>query len=151
MTHYKTLLDPGIFIIAADFPVEKTVKISRVAREKMPERKGEESQNGAMLYFQAGGKELARKYKLPKSVMYGLSLVFGVEIEEWVGKDVTLFAAKCKSFGDIEECVRIRFPADIEARIFKWVKKRKAPAGAYMIREESGAAPSDEPGQEAMA
>ena len=74
MTHYRTLLDPGIFIQASDFPVDKTVKISRVVREKMPERKGEEVSHSPMMYFSAGGKELSRRYKLPKGVMYGLSL-----------------------------------------------------------------------------
>lgn len=141
MAHWKTLLDPGIFIGPQDFPTDKTVKISRVVREKMPARKkddGEveaEDQAGVMMYFIAGNppKELARKYKVAKSVMYGLSLTFGTDTDAWIGKDVTLFAAKCLSFGDVEECVRIRFSEQVDAKIRKWLKKRKASPSAYMI------------------
>ncbi len=137
MPHYKTLLDPGLFIGAQDFPVDKTVKISRIVREKMPEREGDkpdDAKTAVMLYFSAAGKELARKYKLPKSVMYGMSLTFGTNTDDWIGKDVALFAAKCMSFGEVEECVRVRFSAEVDGKIRKWLKKRKAPAAAYMIQ-----------------
>ncbi len=138
MPHYKTLLDPGIFIGAQDFPTDKTVKISRIIREKMPTREGEKDEEvkaGVMLYFSAGTppKELARKYKLPKSVMYGLSLMFGTDTDGWLGKEVTLFATKCVSFGEVEECVRLRFTAEIDKKIVKWLKKRKSNPAAYMI------------------
>ena len=73
--------------------------------------------------------------KVPKSVLYGLSLAYGSETDAWIGKPVVLFAAKCLSFGDVEECVRIRFAPEIDAKIRKWLKKRKASAGAYMIAE----------------
>ncbi len=133
MPHYKLLLDPSIFLGAQDFQTDKTVKISRIAREKMPERDGDKEQAGVMLYFTHGGKELERKYKLAKSVMYGLSLIYGVNTDDWLGKDITLFAARCISFGEVVECVRVRFPPDIDAKIGKWMKKRKASPSAYMI------------------
>ncbi len=129
MPHYKTLLDPGLFIGAQDFPTDKTVAISRIVREKMPERDGDkEAQSGVMLYFAAGTppKELARKYKVPKSVLFGLSLTYGVNTDGWIGKEITLVAARCMSFGTAEECVRIRFDAGVEAKIRAWLKKRKA-------------------------
>lgn len=139
MPHWRSLLDPGIFLGAQDFPTDKTVKISRVVREKMPARDGEPEEAGVMMYFAHGNppKELPRKYKLAKSVMYGLSLTFGTDTDGWVGKDVTLFAAKCLSFGSEEECVRIRFAPDVDAKIRKWLKKRKASPSAYMIEAKA--------------
>lgn len=134
MPHYKQLLDPGIFVGPQDFATDKTVQISRVVREAMPKReKDDKDESAPMIYFAAKGKELDRKYKAPKSVLYGLSVTFGTDTDGWIGKDVTLFAAKCMSFGETEECVRIRFAAEVDAKIRKWLKKRKANPGAYMI------------------
>ena len=50
---------------------------------------------------------------------------------------MTLFATKCLSFGDVEECVRIRFPEEIDARIYKWLKKRKANRSTYILKESA--------------
>ena len=134
MAHYKQLLDPGIFIGPQDFEVERTVTISRVVREDMPKRDGEDKSASPMMYFSHGEKEMARKYKVPKSVLYGLSLLFGTDVDLWKGKPVTLFAAKCMSFGEVEECVRIKFPDDIDSKIRKWMKKRKANVSAYILK-----------------
>jgi len=137
MPHYKMLLDPGVFVGPQDFDKDKTVQISRIVREAMPARDGDkEAQSGCMLYFKVGDKELARKYKVPKSVLYGLSLTYGTDTDAWVGQPVTLFAAKCMSFGEVEECVRIRFEAAIDTKIRKWLKKRKASPSAYMITDD---------------
>lgn len=133
--HYKALLDPGIFVGPQDFQTDKTISISRVVREEMPARDGEAKTSCPMMYFAHNGIELPRKYKVPKSVLYGLSLHLGTDIEQWIGKSVTLYAAKCLSFGEVEECVRIRLPEEIESKIFKWLKKRKANRSAYLLKE----------------
>jgi hypothetical protein len=135
MTHYKTLLDPTEFLGPADFPTPKTVTISRAVREKMPERKGEATTEAPMLYFSHNGQEIKRKYKVPKSVLYALSLLLGPDIDEWKGKQITLMAAKCLSFGEVEECVRPVLSVDVEAKVFKWLKKRKSSSQAFMIKE----------------
>lgn len=137
MAHYKTLLDPGLFIGPQDFPNDKTLTISRCIREAIPKREGEESTASPMMYFTHAGAELPRKYKLPKSVLYGLSLMFGTDLEDWSGKQVTLFATECMSFGEVEECIRVRFPNEIDIKIKKWLKKRKANPAAYMIRKQT--------------
>jgi hypothetical protein len=137
MPHYKQLLDPGIFIGPQDCQTDKTVTVSRIVREKMPERDGdkEEAKTGAMMYFSHNGQELPRKYKIPKSVLYGLSVAFGTDTDAWIGKQITIFAAKCMSFGEVEECVRVRFSPEVDAKIRKWLKKRKASPSAYMIAD----------------
>lgn len=136
MTHYKNLLDPTDFLGAADFPAPKTVTISRAVREKLPERKGEAATEAPMLYFIHNGQEIRRKYKVPKSVLYALSLVLGPDVDEWKGKQITLQAAKCLSFGEIEECVRPVLTPEIEAKVFKWLKKRKSSSQAFMIKDQ---------------
>lgn len=134
--HYKLLLDPGKFLGPADFPGDgREVTIARISREKMPARDGEPEQSAPMLYIKAkDGSEYARPLKVPKSVMYGLSLHLGTDADAWVGQKVTLFAAYCMSFGEKEECIRIRFPEDVDNRIKKWLKKRKASPLAYIIK-----------------
>jgi hypothetical protein len=119
MTHWKQLLDPSVFLGPQDFQADKTVAISRVVREELPERKGDAKTSAPMMYFAHGGKELPRKYKVPKSVMYGLSLYLGTDSDAWAGK----------------ECVRIRFPAEIDKKIRMWLKKRKASPSAYIMQE----------------
>ena len=133
MAHYRTLLDPGIFVGPQDFATEKTVAISRVVREAMPKRDGEATDSAPMIYFSHAGKELPRKYKAPKSVLHGLALMYGTETDAWLGKEITLFAAKCMSFGEVEECIRIRFPPAIDSKIRKWLKKRKSNPNSYII------------------
>lgn len=136
MPHYRTLLDPGIFLNPSDFPSERSVKIARVIREKLPEREGEKATAAPMIYILGkDGAEYARKFKVPKSVLYGLSEMLGSNTDEWIGKEIVIFATKCMSFGDVEECLRVRFDASIEVKIARWMKKRKANPKAYMIRE----------------
>lgn len=140
MTHYKSLLDPAKFLGPADFPVEKEKTISRVVREKLPERDGDKgpAQFAPMLYFLDNtGKEYPRPMKLPKLLMHGLSLMHGPEIESWVGKKVTVFAARCLAFGDVEDCLRFRFPAAIDDGIRKFMRKRKVNPQAYIMRDQS--------------
>lgn len=134
MTHYKALLDPSEFIGPQDFPTPKALTISRVVREAL-KRAEEGGKSGApMMYFTHGGKELPRKYKVPSGVMYALSLMYGSDVDQWVGKTVTLYAAQCLSFGDVEECVRPEIPPEIERKVLAWYKKRKASPKAYIIK-----------------
>lgn len=136
--HWKSYLDPGKYLGPADFPTERDVTISRIAREKLPKRDGEEEKSAPMLYIQAkDGSEYPRAFKVPKSVMYGLSLHLGTDADAWTGKRVGIFAAKCMSSGDTEECLRVRFPVEIDDRIRKWLKKRKVSPLAYMITERT--------------
>lgn len=136
MTHWRSLLDPGIYLGPQDFPTERPVKIARIVREKKPAREGEKESSAPMLYVQAkDGSEYPRPLPLPKSVMYGLSLALGVDVEGWVGKEIALYRTKCLSFGDVEECVRPRFTPDVVAKIRGWLKKRKASPKVFEIAD----------------
>jgi len=136
MAHYKTLLDPSKGLGAQDFPVEREVTISRVTREKLPVRDGEPEQLAPMMYVLAkDGSEYPKAYKVPKGVMYGLSLALGTDADAWKGQHIGMFAAKCLSFGEVEECLRLRFSAEVDAKIRKWFKKRKKDPSMYMIKD----------------
>lgn len=136
MAHYRKLLDPGKFIGPQDFPAPREVTISRVVREVIPARDGESATSAPMLYFkQKEGGEYARPFKVPKSVLYGLSEHLGTDYDAWADKAITIFSTKCMSFGDIEECLRIKFPERIDRKIIKWLKKRKSNEQAYMLKE----------------
>ena len=132
--HWKLMLDPSVYLGAQDFPKEKTVKIGRVVREEMPERdKNKKATSAPMIYFTHNGAELPRKLKVPRTVMYGLNLLLGVDTDSWIGKDITLYATRCDSFGDVEECIRVRFPAEIDEKILRMLKKKKANLKTYTI------------------
>jgi len=138
MAHYKSFRDPGALIQEHEITAPRPVKISRFDRFKMPERDGEKSEACQVIYILGkDGSEYPRPFKAPKSVQHGLSLLFGPDAEDWKGKDVTIFATKCMSFGEVEPCIRIQFPAEIDSKIRKWLKKRKANPSAYMVKGEA--------------
>lgn len=131
MRHWKTVLDPGEYLGPQDFPQPAKLIVSRIEREKVSER---EEQEAPMIYFATpDGKEIPRKYKCPKSVLYGLNLALGKDLDKWKGKEVELYAAQCYAFGEIEDCIRIKFSKEIEDNIIRWMKRRKANPASYKI------------------
>ena len=140
MVHYRALLDPGKYLTPADFTAEgREVTIARVAREKLPARDGEAEQSAPMLYVRAkDGTEYPRPLKVPKSVLHGLSVLFGTETDNWKEKKITVFSAFCLSFGQKEECLRIRFPAEVDRAVRAYLKKRKASPSVYILDENKG-------------
>ena len=138
MGHYKLLLDPAKYLNEADFPKERAVIISRIVREPLPEREGEDKKSAPMLYIKnTAGGEYSRPMKVPKIIMHGLNLLFGPETDAWIGKDITIYATTCMAFGTVEPCLRVRFPAEIDGKIRAWMKKRKVNPKAYVIEERT--------------
>lgn len=140
MPHWKTLLDPSIYLGPQDFPTDKEVTISRMASEKVG-RPGEVQKLGAMMYIIArDGSEVKRPLKLSRLVMRGMGIFFGShDYKNWPGKKITLFATMCLYGGERVECVRARFPADVEAQIRSYAKANKISPKAYMLTDASGA------------
>jgi len=137
--HYRQLLDPNRFLNESDFtPQGREVVISRVVREDLPEKKGEAKTGAPMMYFvgKDGKTEHTRVFKVPKTVMYGLSLVYGTEVDNWKGQRVHIFSTRCMAFGEIEPCLRIKFDPEIDQKIRKWLRKRGGNVNAYMIEEK---------------
>lgn len=139
MPHFRALLDPGKYLTPADFTKEgREVTISRVVREAMPARDGEAVTHAPMLYVKdKTGAEYARPLKVAKSVLYGLSLLLGTETDAWKDQKITVFVAWCMSFGDKEEALRVRFPAEIDQKVRKYLKKRKASPSCYILEDKA--------------
>lgn len=136
MAHYKLLLDPAKFLSPQDFPTEREVTINRLSRDVLPAREGEQETSAPMLYVRSKeGTEYPRPMKIPKSVLHGLSLSFGVDTDAWVGQKIAVYSTRCLAFGEIEECLRVRFSPEIDAKVRKWLKKRKASPSAYIYEE----------------
>lgn len=134
--HYKLLLDPGHFLGPQDFPKPTEVTISRAVSEEIA-GKGDEKSDGKkypMLYLKdKDGNEYPRKLKIAKTVLHGLSLLLGTDIDQWKDKKIVLYATWCMSFGEKEECVRPQFPSDIRSKITKYCKKRGVSPSCYEI------------------
>jgi hypothetical protein len=125
MTHYRKLMPPGEFLGPQDFEAPREVTISRVAIANMPERDGKVEQACCMWIMQKDGAEYPRRLKLPKTVLFAFSLVLGTDSDAWTGQKITLKAAWCLSFGELEECVRPVLTAEQTALVIKRLKKRK--------------------------
>ncbi len=139
MAHYKQLLDPAKYLGPVDFPAEREVTISRIVREKLPQRDDDKEapKSAPMLYIKAkDGTEYGRPLKVPKTVLHGMALMFGVDTDKWLGQKITVFAARCMAFGEIEECLRVRFAPEIDTKVRAWLKKRKASPSAYIIADK---------------
>ena len=125
MTHYRKLMPPGEFLGPQDFETPREVTISRVAIVDMPARDDKIEKACCMWITQKDGAEYPRRLKLPKTVLFALSLVLGTESDAWTGQKITLKAAWCLSFGDLEECVRPVLTNEQTALVIKRLKKRK--------------------------
>lgn len=128
MPHWKTYQDPTDYIQPHEMAGGKNLTISRIESERNPEGK-----LGMVLYFLDNkGQEYPRKITLAKCVRYSLELLFGSPItEDWIGKEATFYETKCSSFGAIEPCIRVQVPDEIEQKIIKWLKKKKANPKTY--------------------
>ena len=132
MSHYRKLFPPGEFLGPQDFPEPgKEVTISRAAIADMPERDGKIEKAACLWIVAADGSEYPRRLKLPKSFIFALSRLLGPDYDLWTGKKITLTAAWCLSFGEVEECVRPVLPPDVLKAVGAWLKKRKSSAKAW--------------------
>ena len=134
--HYKLLMEDNGFLGPQHFDEPKTIAISRLALETMPQRDDDKTppQRKAVMYFIHNGKELELRYQVPKMVLYGMDIEHGSDADKWVGKEVELYKTTCKSFGVVEECVRIRFTASTEEALMKKMKKKKVNPQVYRIK-----------------
>lgn len=135
MPHYRTFQDPTEWLGPQDFPSPKTVTIGRVEKEQVDGPDGKKS--AMVFYFTHKGKELKRKLQVPKSVAYALSLHFDTpDTDQWLGKDITLYATRCLAFGQVEECVRIQVGEHIDKQVKSWLKKRRVSPRVYIDTKE---------------
>lgn len=112
-THWKKLVNP-VYLGVYSLPNEQddlTVTILSVAREQVISEGGKKEEctvaqiknNKPLILNRTNCKTIAKLYDSPY-------------IEDWAGKQVTLFASTTKLKGDIVECLRIRPIVTIPAK-----------------------------------
>lgn len=105
MTHWKKLNNPdylGAYEFQRGQEITGTIKTVKQEIVTNPEGKKEEC---SVLYFTEKYKPLILNVTNAKTIekMYDTPY-----IEEWAGKEITMYVARVKAFGDIVEAVRIR-------------------------------------------
>lgn len=102
-THWKRLINPDYIGAYALNPDEDlTVTIEYVRREQIVGTDGKKED--ATVAHLKGHKPLILNVTNSKSI----AKLYGPYIEEWSGKQITLYASTTKAFGDIVECLRVR-------------------------------------------
>jgi hypothetical protein len=102
-THWKKLVDPR-FIGAYALPNggDMTVTIERVQLETITMMGGKKEDHS--IAYIAGQKPLILNVTNSKSI----HKLYGPFIEDWAGKQITLFASTAKMGSEMVECLRIR-------------------------------------------
>lgn len=102
-THWKRLVDPR-YIGAYALPNgdDLTVTIERVQLETVTMIGGKKEDHSIM--YIKGQKPMILNVTNSKSI----HKLYGPYIEDWAGKQITLFASTAKMGGEMVECLRIR-------------------------------------------
>lgn len=102
-THWKRLINP-LYLGAYSLPPgqDMTVRIKCVAREMVKGADGKEEE--CTVAHMVNEKPMILNRTNSKSIAH----LYGPYIEDWAGKDITLFASKTKVAKEVVECLRIR-------------------------------------------
>lgn len=112
-THWKKLVNPdyiGAYVLQPG--QDLTVTISSVAREQVVSTGGKKEECTVARLI--GQKPLILNVTNAKTI----SKLYGPFIEDWAGRQITLFASTTKLAGETVECLRIRpaVPTDVPQR-----------------------------------
>jgi hypothetical protein len=103
-THWRSLLDKK-YLGAWDFPRPGTGTISAVKGVKLEGIAGRIQANKRPIITFAG---IEKKLIVNSSIGEAIEKMYGPSIEDWVGKRITLYAAKTQVSGREVDCVRVR-------------------------------------------
>lgn len=137
-THYKKLMNPDyIGAYSLNEGEDLTVVIAHVAREVITGSGGKKEE--CTVAHLKNQKPMILNSTNQKSI----AKLYGVYIEDWAGKPVTLFASTTKLAGDTVECLRIR-PTVVKRQAPKITDERlkaaieKIKAGEYTAEKVRG-------------
>ncbi len=111
MSHWKTLF-PSLYLGAHDLQGrDVALTIRRVVAEEVKTEKG--SERKAIVYFVETGKkakpgEEEKRLVLNKTNAKTVASLYGSEMNDWMGKRITLFPTIVDAFGEKREALRIR-------------------------------------------
>ena len=106
MTHYRKFFDSD-YIGAYDLEDgDRTLTIESVGRETIfvPQSNSEETK--FVLRFAEARKGMVCNRTNADSI----AQLYGSDADQWVGKQITLYPAKVKAFGKVQEAIRVRTP-----------------------------------------
>lgn len=135
-THWKTLINPD-FIGAYWLPPgeDVTVTIDYVTRE-MVTGAGGKKEECTVAHLKGDVKPFILNVTNSKSI----AKLYGPYIEDWVGKQITLYASTAKLAGEVVECLRVRpkvvqhnKPSITDARLKAAIEKIEA--GEYTAQK----------------
>lgn len=102
-THWKRLINPAYIGAYSLQPGhDLTVRIDRVVREIVKGQDGKEEECTVARLVDE------KPFILNRTNSKSIAKLYGPYIEDWAGKDITLFATKTKVAKDVVECLRIR-------------------------------------------
>lgn len=102
-THWKQLVDPryiGAYALPNGNDLTVTIELVRLEEITMM---GGKKEDHSIMYIK-GQKPMILNATNSKSI----HKMYGPYIEEWVGKQITLYASTAKLGGELVECLRIR-------------------------------------------
>lgn len=106
MSHYRKFFDSD-YIGAYDLEDgDKVLTIEAVGRETIfvPQSNTEETK------FVLRFKEARKAMVCNRTNADTIAELHGTDADQWVGKQITLYPAKVKAFGKVQEAIRIRKP-----------------------------------------
>ena len=111
-THWKKLTDPK-YLGAWDFEPkeERVVQFEKVQQEEVMNLDGKK-EPCIIAYFKGLKPMILNKTNM-KAITKSTGTAF---IEEWNGKEVTLFTCQVKAFGDVVDAIRIK-PTKTDSRV----------------------------------
>lgn len=105
-THYKKLRNPNYIgayeLMVGNTSVELNVTIERAIKELV--QNGDKKEEAMVIYLK-GHKPMIVNSTNAKNISKALNSPF---IEDWVGKEITLYVAKIKAFGEHVDALRVR-------------------------------------------
>ena len=104
VTHWKKLTDPNYIGAEILQPgQELTLVIERVVKEQVKSAAG--TNECIVAYFKGAKKGMILNKTNCKIISKRLDSPY---IEQWVGKSITIYAAKVRAFGELVEALRVK-------------------------------------------
>lgn len=108
-------LYPSKYLKAADLEGDTTVVMEGVKTETLKKKDGSEEDKPVLLLNEQ--KPLVMNVTNANAI----ASIYGSETDDWIGKEVVLYAVEVTAFGETTEAIRVRNKA--------WMDKRKAKPG----------------------
>lgn len=105
-THFKKLRNPNYIgsyeLMVGNSSIDLNVTIERAVKEMV--QNGDKKEEAMVIYLK-GHKPMIVNSTNAKAISKALNSPF---IEDWIGKEITLYVAKIKAFGEFVDALRVK-------------------------------------------